>query len=95
MPPGVNPEALARWEQWLAFKGKPANDLSRPAIARRLVSFGDAAQQSIVVEHSIAGQYQQLYPPKPDLAIAGGTAGKPRARPKTADEYEEEYRRAQ
>ncbi len=90
MPTGVNPEALTRWEQWLRFKGKPVNDLSRPAIARRLVSFGDAERQGVAVEHSIAGQYLQLYPPKPELVHSSNSLAQPRVRAKTVAELEVE-----
>jgi len=76
IPPSVNREALARWEQWLASKGKPVNDISRTAIARNLAAFGDATAQAEAVEHSIRGQWITLHAPKTGPADAG--PGQPR-----------------
>lgn len=90
LPPGVNADALDKWEQWLLIRGKPVNELSRPAIARKLVAMGTAEQQAEAVEHSIAGQYQQLYAPKAQ-ANGSGPAAKPFKR-KSADELEAELR---
>ncbi len=87
-PPGLNAPEFRRWEEYLTFSGKRLNDLSRPAAMRKLVAFGDAAQQAAAVEHSIANGYRQLVAPRTD---AGATPAKPFTR-RTADELEAECR---
>ncbi len=84
IPAGTDPGALGRWEAWLRSRGKPTNDLSRTAIARRLVAFGDAAAQAAAVEHSIERQWLSLHAAKPDHAA------KPRPRLMTPEEIEAE-----
>lgn len=96
IPPAINRDALKRWEVWLGSKGKPVNDIARPAIARVLAAIGDHAAQAAAVEHSIARQWVSLRPPRdegdPLLPFAAARSG--RTLPKTADQLEEEARRA-
>lgn len=94
-PAGLNSEAFGRWEQYLRLHSKTLNDFSRPAAMRRLVSFGTAEQQAAVVDHSMANSWKSLNAPRAEATSSIGTPGKPRVRPKTADEYEQEYLRAQ
>ncbi len=93
-PSGLNSEAFGIWEKYLRAVGKTLNDFSRPAAMRHLVSFGTAEQQAATVEHCIGNGWKTLNPIRDYGKAAPGTAGKPRARPKTADDYEQEYARA-
>jgi hypothetical protein len=85
IPAGVNLEALALWESWLASKFKPVNDISRPVIAGHLAQLGDAARQLEVVNHSISRQWVSLHAPRADLVDA---SAKPRVRVRTSAELE-------
>lgn len=90
LPAGVNFEALKTWEAYIRLKGKAVNDLSRPALARKLVAFGDVAAQAAVVEHSMASQYSTLVAPQRERM--NGTGSKQPYRRKSADELEAELR---
>lgn len=62
-PHGLNAEAFERWEEYLRLAhARPMNDFTRPAAQRRLVSFGEPAQQATVVEHCIANGWKTLNP---------------------------------
>ena len=62
VPPGLDLAVWARWYQYRKDIKKPIKDASVEAAMRKLAAFG--ADQSAVVENSIAESYQGLFPVK-------------------------------
>lgn len=61
-PAGLDLQAWERWEAYRRATRKPIKEASVEAAMRKLAAFG--AEQSVVVENSIANGYQGLIEPK-------------------------------
>lgn len=92
LPPGLDPAVWSRWRDYRREIRKPLKPVSIPAAQRELAAFG--CDQAAVVEQSIAQGWTGVFALKRGRTNGAHAPPKTFTRPRTADEIEEEARRA-
>lgn len=92
LPPGLDPAVWKRWCHYRTTIRRPLKSVSIPAAQRELAAFG--ADQSAVVEQSIAQGWQGLFELKRGNGPAKPQPVPKREKPATPDEIAEARRKA-